>query len=399
MKSSFEKSFFLEFVILLGTAYNEDKEGDRMKKRSMIFLLLLSFCICGCGNRQKESDRTIKQINDTRYSMKIIELPGLESMDNHTQITQMDDEMMYFTTYTTFGNSGQGVYYASGNRPLTSFVTKAVYAYDRKQKTLETILEGDGEKVYYDYQMFQGMSYAVIGTMQESSDLDNQLQLTENGIPVLNWNHNHDDLGFYLRADHNKLYLLQYPTGDHMVPALYEVHDKGPLTMVRNAFMTRLNEILNISEMTPQLRVYGNKVTYLDQKEKSMELGIYEHQKFQQYEIPFTGQILAIFDNDVLMQSEDGVCYWNLKQRQRKEVKNDDFKEELTHEFRQINKHQLLYTSSHSLKLYTYRDNDTYLLQDITDQPYRIEMVYGNQILLSQASVNSMQYYLGILKD
>ena len=389
----------MEFVFLLISFYNEDKEGDRMKKRNLMFSLVLSISLCGCQNSQNETDRTIKRIDDSHYSMSITELSGLEALDRHTRLTQMNDDRLYFITDTTFGNTDRNDFYADENTPQNSFVTKAIYAYNQKQSTLETILEGDDEKAYYDYQMFQGNSYAVVKTLHEDDSPDDQLQLTENGTSILTWKQENYHPGFYLHTYRDKLYLLQYSMGNYVMPELYEVRGKEPLKIVRNAFMTRLKELSGSNETAPQIHMYGKKAAYLFQKEKTMELGIYDNRKFHQYEIPFIGEILAIFGNDVLFQTEDGACYWNLKQNQCKAVKSSEFKTELAHEFLQINEHQLLYTSMHTMKLFTYRDDGTYLLQDITDRPYHIELVHGNQILFSNSSADSIHFYLGTLKD
>lgn len=371
-----------------------------MKKRNLVFTLVLSISLCGCQNSENETERTIKRIDDSRYSMSVTELPGLETLDRHTQPTQMNDDWLYFIADTTFENPDRNDFYADGNTPQNSFVTKAIYAYNRKQSTLETILEDDGEKAYYDYQMFQGNSYAVVKTLHEGDLSDDDLfQLTENGTSILIWKQENFYPGFFLHAYRDKLYLLQYSMGNYVMPELYEVHGKEPLKIVRNAFMTRLKKLSGSNKTAPQIRMYGEKATYLFQKEKTMELGIYENRKFHEYEIPFIGEILAIFGNDVLFQTEDGACYWNLKQNQRKVVKSSEFKAELAHEFLQINEHQLLYTSTHSMKLFTYRDDGTYLLQDLTDRPYHIEMVHGNQILFSDSSAASIHFYLGTLKD
>lgn len=374
--------------------YNKDKEGEHMKKGNLIFAFLFSVSLCGCENNQQEANRVIEGINDNRYALEITELPGFENMDIPMRPIQMTDDRLYFAADTPSGNRNSDLS-AERENTAQNLGLMAVYAYDRKQNTLNTVTNTDDKIIYYDYQVYQGDSYAVIDSADQP---DTQLQLTVNGTPLFAWYRMDYDLGCFLHIYQDKLYLVLYPMDGGMLQ-MYEVHPEGPLKMVRNAFVDRLKEISGSNETAPQIRMYGKKAAYLFQKEKTMELGIYENRKFHQYEIPFIGEILAIFGKDVLFQTEDGACYWNLKQNQHKAVDNADFDAELTHEFQQINDHQLLYTSTHSMKLFTYRDDGTYLLQDLTDRPYHIELVHGNQILFSTSSADSIHFYQGTLKD
>lgn len=376
------------------TSYNEDKEGERMKKENLIFAFLFSVSLCGCENNQQEANRVIEGIADNPYALEITELPGFENMDIHMRPIQMTDDCLYFAANTPSGNRNSDLS-AERENTAQNLGSTAVFAYDCTQNMLNTVTKTDDKIIYYDYQVYQGDSYAVIDSADQP---DTQLQLTVNGTPLFAWHRTDYDLDCFLHIYQGKLYLVLYPMDGSMLQ-VYEVHPEGPLKMVRNAFVDRLMKAAGFHEAAPQIRMYGEKAAYLIQKEKTMELGIYENQKFHSYEIPFVGEILAVFKADVLIQTEDGACYWNLKQNQRKAVDNADFNAELTHEFQQINDHQLLYTSTHSMKLFIYRDDGTYLLQDITDRPYHIELVHGNQILFSNSSADSIHFYLGTLKD
>lgn len=352
-----------------------------MKKLPVMMVALLALLLFGCQGGSKQADHTIQQMEDTRYTMEIDALSHFEKMDMHTQPTQMDADHLYLIGAARQVNTD-------------ALVPNSVFAYDWKQKTWQTIKEKNADNVYYDYQVYKGDAYAIVGPHYENGHADNHREIWKNGTSIMVFNGVDNRFGS-LHIYQDKLYLMLQSFDNSLIPSIYQIIDSGRFKTIHNAFVSRLVELSSTGETAPLIRMYGNRITYLYQKETTMELGIYEHKKLTKYEIPFTGKILAIFKNDVLIRAEDGACYWNVKQNLRKVIDNADFAEDSLFDYQQINQNQLLYNAKHYMKVFTYHGEDTYLLQEVSDEPYQIEMVHRNQILLRQDD----DYYLSTLKD